>query len=113
MYTIETKGENVFALLKDNVVVGEFLTLEDAEKAKTTAEESDVVPASPPDPPATKTWVEDGAGLAYPKGTDGKHSGSVHLGGEERVNAILTILRDKHGFTFPLDIFDPETDTVY
>lgn len=104
MYTIETKGENVFALLKDGAVIGEFLTLEDAEKAKTLAESS---------PVETKTWVDDGAGLEYPAGTDDVHSGVTKLTGEERINAVLTILHDKHGYHFPVDIFDPEADSVY
>ena len=30
--------------------------------------------------------------------------------GEARLNAILRILQEKHGFHFPVALFDPKTD---
>jgi len=51
----------------------------------------DVPPVVDPDPKPTK---------AIP----------AKLTGEARLNAILLILQEKHGFHFPLTVFDPETD---
>ena len=34
----------------------------------------------------------------------------VKITGEARLNAILRILQDKHGFHFPQAVFDPKTD---
>ena len=32
------------------------------------------------------------------------------LTGEARLNAVLRILQEKHGFLFPATVFDPKTD---
>lgn len=99
MYTIEQKGENLFVLLKDGEVVSEFLTYEDAEKARAIAEGNPVPAWS--DPP-TGTWVDDGAGLEYPEGTDNYHSGEeTPLTFEERFDAVLRYLADVHGIHLP------------
>jgi hypothetical protein len=102
MYSIETKGENLFALLKDGEVIGEFLTFEDAQKAQAIAEGKS--------PEQTGTWVDDGAGVEYPKETDNYHSGDdtpVRLSGEARIDALVEWLR-KFGMHVPYEIAPKE-----
>lgn len=101
MYHIEKQGDNLFQLFKDNALLGEFLTLEDAQKAKEIAES--VKPSG--------TWVNDGAGLEYPEGTDDYHSGDFEekkLTGEDRIDALCNYLRDSHGIHVPYEIAPKE-----
>ena len=86
--------ETQFDLYRGPEFIGRFPTREDADKAKTIAESNTKVP--------TGTWVDDGKGLEYPEGTDNYHSGAEKpLTFEQRFDAVLLWLRDKHGFHLP------------
>jgi hypothetical protein len=94
MFEIVPQDNGSFNLVKDGVHVGNFNSLEDAEKAQLIAEQNTKVP--------TGTWVDDGQGLEYPKGTDNYHSGTEKpLSLEDRFDAVLRYLRDVHGFHLP------------
>lgn len=96
MYTIETKGENLFELLKDGACIGEYVSLEEAEKAKAEAT-------------STHTWVDDGEGLEYPEGTDDYHSGEeTPLTFEQRFDAVLRHFATVHGIHLPAHLAPKE-----
>jgi hypothetical protein len=96
MYSIDKQENGTFNLTKDGQHLGNFASLEDAEKAKAIAEGKS--------PEQTGTWVEDGAGLEYPEGTDDYHSGDEKLSGEARIDALCRFLRCSHGIHVPYDI---------
>jgi hypothetical protein len=98
MFEIVPQADGSFNLVRDGAFhVGNFKSLEDAEKARTIAETS---AAKVP----TGTWLDEGQGkgLDYPTGTDNYHSGAEKpLTLEDRFDAILRWLRDVHGIHLP------------
>jgi hypothetical protein len=83
MYTIQQNGENSFDLLREGVVIADFPTREDAERAQTAAE------ASAASKVPTGTWVDDGQGLEYPAGTDNYHSGTEERTAKPEIKPFL------------------------
>lgn len=107
MYSIDKQDDGSFNLTKDGQHLGNFASLEDAEKAQNVAEGKPVVQPSPTVP--TGTYVDDGAGLEYPKGTDDYHSGcETSLSFEERFDAVLRHLADVHGIHLPCHLAPKE-----
>lgn len=91
MHEIVKQEDGSFDLMKDGDKIGNFLTLEDAEKAQAISEGKPI-----------KTWVDDGEGLDYPESTDNYHSGiETPLTLEQRFDAVLKYLADVHGFHLP------------
>ncbi len=102
MYTI-AKNDDKFQLLKDGVFVGEYVSLEAAEKAQTEAEDSDSR--------AAQRLVDDARILRTPEQIDAdyKRCGSSELlvkklTGEDRFDAFLRWLEGNHGFHVPDEI---------
>jgi hypothetical protein len=57
----------------------------------------------------TGTWVNDGAGLEYPKESDNYRSGcETVLSFEERFDAVLRHLADVHGIHLPCHLAPKE-----
>jgi hypothetical protein len=100
MYSIDKQDDGSFNLTKDGAFLASFPTLEDAEKAKDIAEGKGI---------QTGTYVDDGQGLEYPKGTDGYHSGcETTLSFEDRFDAVLRHLADVHGIHLPCHLAPKE-----
>lgn len=96
-FVINQLPDERFELVKGATQIGTFATLEEAEKAKTIAESENK-------PAETGTWVDDGAGVEYPEGTDGYHSGCEKLTGEARLDALCRFLHEVHGIHVPYEI---------
>jgi hypothetical protein len=95
-FVINQLPDERFELVNGATQIGTFNTVEDAEKAKTIAESESKEP--------TGTWVDDGAGVEYPEGTDNYHSGEEKLTGEARIDALCRFLHEVHGIHVPFEI---------